>query len=76
MSEGTYSDIDALIVYVKDVFVLVVGGAHMVGMRRVGETEGVRQSLGNMQQPVSTLKDLAALSRRIVVRQIDPAVLR
>ena len=48
----------------------------MVGMRRVGETEGVRQSLGNMQQPVSTLKDLVALSRRIVVKQIDPAVLR
>lgn len=48
----------------------------MVGMRRVGETEGVRQSLGNMQQPVSTQKDLAALSRRIVVRQMDPAVLK
>lgn len=50
-------------------------GLHMVGMRRVGETEGVRQSLGNIQQ-VSTSKDLVALSHRTVIRGMDPAVLR
>ena len=48
----------------------------MVGMRRVGETEGVRQSLGNIQQPASTQTDMAALSRRIVVRPMDPAALQ
>ncbi|XP_052241692.1 bromodomain and WD repeat-containing protein 3-like isoform X2 [Dreissena polymorpha] len=51
------------------------GGSHMVGMRRVGETEGVRQSLGNILQ-VSTSKDLAAIRRRIVVRDLDREVLR
>ncbi|XP_052810053.1 PH-interacting protein-like isoform X2 [Mya arenaria] len=54
--------------------VSTAGGSHMVGMRRVGETEGVRQSLGNMQ--VSTPRDLAALTRRIVVKGLDSAVLR
>lgn len=48
----------------------------MVGMRRVGETEGVRQSLGNMQQPASSQSDMVALSRRIVVRPLEPAVLK
>lgn len=46
----------------------------MVGMRRVGEMEGVRQSLGNILQ-VSTSKDLVALSRRVVVKGLDPKVL-
>ncbi|XP_053397072.1 bromodomain and WD repeat-containing protein 3-like isoform X3 [Mercenaria mercenaria] len=50
-------------------------GSHMVGMRRVGETEGVRQSLGNILQ-VSTSKDLVALSRRMVIKGMDPAVLK
>ncbi|KAL3881699.1 hypothetical protein ACJMK2_028102 [Sinanodonta woodiana] len=51
------------------------GNAHMVGMRRVGETEGVRQSLGNISQR-ATKHDIAAWSRRIVVKPLDPAILR
>ncbi|KAL4232669.1 Bromodomain and WD repeat-containing protein 3 [Mactra antiquata] len=48
-----------------------VSGSHMVGMRRVGEMEGVRQSLGNILQ-VSTSKDLMALSRCVVVKGLEP----
>ena len=47
-----------------------------VGMRRVGEEEGVRRSLGNIQQQQATSSDLAALSKRVVVRPVHPAVLR
>jgi len=50
------------------------GTQHMVGMRRVGETEGVRQSLGNMQ--VATPVNLATVIRRVVVPPLEQAELR
>ncbi|XP_033739931.1 PH-interacting protein-like [Pecten maximus] len=48
--------------------------AHRVGMRMSGETEGVRQSLGNINQQ-ATQSDLAAWSRRIIVKELHPSVL-
>lgn len=45
-----------------------------VGMRRSGETEGVRQSLGNVTLR-ATKSDIAALKRRVVVKPLDPEVM-
>ncbi|XP_052086696.1 bromodomain and WD repeat-containing protein 3-like isoform X1 [Mytilus californianus] len=45
-----------------------------VGIRRSGETEGVRQSLSNIEQR-ATQSEIAAWSRRIVVRELDPSLL-
>nr|XP_022292305.1 bromodomain and WD repeat-containing protein 3-like isoform X1 [Crassostrea virginica] len=45
-----------------------------VGLRRTGEREGVRQSLGNISQR-ATQSDIAALSRRVVVQELDAAAL-
>jgi len=47
---------------------------HRVGMRMSGETEGVRQSLGNITQR-ATQSDIVAWSRRIVVRELHPSIL-
>ncbi|XP_060082031.1 bromodomain and WD repeat-containing protein 3-like [Ylistrum balloti] len=47
---------------------------HRVGMRMSGETEGVRQSLGNINQQ-ATQSDLAAWSRRIIVKELHPSLL-
>ncbi|CAH1798894.1 unnamed protein product [Owenia fusiformis] len=47
------------------------------GPRRTGEVEGVRQATGDV--PVSqraTQRDLAAWSKRVVVGEVDPAVLK
>lgn len=46
-----------------------------VGMRRSGETEGVRQSLGSVSQR-ATSSDLAAWRKRVVVRELDKGVLK
>lgn len=45
-----------------------------VGLRRTGEREGVRQSLGNISQR-ATQSDIAALSRRVFVKELDSAAL-
>ncbi|XP_062620168.1 bromodomain and WD repeat-containing protein 3-like isoform X2 [Saccostrea cucullata] len=45
-----------------------------VGGRRIGEREGVRQSLGNITQR-ATQSDIAAWSRRVVVKELDTAAL-
>ncbi|ESP01057.1 hypothetical protein LOTGIDRAFT_140025, partial [Lottia gigantea] len=47
----------------------------LVGMRRSGELEGVRQSLGNVSQR-STPRDIAALNRRRLIRDIDSQELK
>ncbi|KAK3098508.1 hypothetical protein FSP39_020204 [Pinctada imbricata] len=44
------------------------------GIRRSGETVGVRQSLGNISQR-ATQSDIAAWSNRVVVKELDTAVL-
>lgn len=49
-------------------------GSHMVGMRRTGETEGVRH-VGNIRQS-SSAKDLALIRSRIVVKDMDQCVLK
>lgn len=44
-------------------------------MRRSGEIEGVRQSLGNVSLR-STKKERDAARRHVAVRPLDPEVLR
>ncbi|KAK7108775.1 PH-interacting protein-like [Littorina saxatilis] len=46
-----------------------------VGLRRIGEMEGVRQSLGNMQQR-ATSRDLAAWKKRVVIQPVNLAMLK
>ncbi|CAI9738520.1 PH-interacting protein-like isoform X2 [Octopus vulgaris] len=44
---------------------------HLIGMRRNGETIGVRQSLEYISQ-VATRSEILALSRRVIVHAMDP----
>ncbi|KAJ8314724.1 hypothetical protein KUTeg_006874 [Tegillarca granosa] len=53
---------------------LVGNVQHHVGMRMSGEMEGVRQSLSNITQQ-ATQSDIAAASRRIIIRELDQAIL-
>ena len=55
---------------VVDVFAL-----DRIGMRRSGEVEGVRQSLGNVAVRI-TKKERDALRMQVTVKPLDPPVLR
>lgn len=56
----------------KPYFIYIISGAnHLIGMRRNGETIGVRQSLEYISQ-VATRSEILALSRRVIVHAMDP----
>jgi len=59
---------------ITDVSVVGPSSSPMVGMRRTGESEGVRH-VGNIRQTSST-KDLASIRGRVVVKDMDHAALR
>lgn len=56
------------------IFLIFFGLVGNVGLRRTGEREGVRQSLGNISQR-ATQSDIAALSRRVVIKELDTAAI-